>query len=58
MTGGRGNMITAKDGEWNHPYHPLRGCSGSHVTSTKWKYMVNEKFAKARLYNMFLAVKV
>jgi len=31
---------------------------GELVTSTKWKYMVNEMFAKARLYNMFLAVKV
>jgi IS5 family transposase len=31
---------------------------GEHVASTKWRYMVNEMFAKARLYNMFLAVKV
>jgi len=31
---------------------------GEHVTSTKWKYMVNEMLVKARLYNMFLAVKV
>jgi Transposase DDE domain. len=30
---------------------------GEYVTSTKWKYMVNEMFAKARLYNMFLAIK-
>jgi len=26
---------------------------GEHVKSTKWKYMVNEMFAKARLCNMF-----
>jgi hypothetical protein len=26
---------------------------GAHVKSTKWKYMVNEMFAKARLCNMF-----
>jgi hypothetical protein len=31
---------------------------GEHVKSTKWKYMVNEMFAKTRLYNMFLAVKM
>lgn len=30
---------------------------GEYVTSTKWKYVINEMFAKARLYNMFLAVK-
>jgi len=31
---------------------------GEYVISTKWKYMTNVMFAKARLYNMFLAVKV
>ncbi len=31
---------------------------GAHVKSTKWKYMVNEMFAKARLYNMFSHIGV
>jgi hypothetical protein len=30
---------------------------GEYAKSKKWRYMVNEMFAKARLYNMFLAIK-
>jgi len=30
---------------------------GEHVTSLKWKYMVNEFFLKASLYNMFLSAR-
>jgi hypothetical protein len=30
---------------------------GEYTKSKKWRYMVNEMFAKARLYNMFLAIK-
>ena len=30
---------------------------GEYTKSKKWRYMENEMFAKARLYNMFLAIK-
>ena len=30
---------------------------GEYAKSKKWRYMVNEMFTKARLYNMFLAIK-
>ena len=30
---------------------------GEHVTSVKWRYMVNELLLKASVYNMFMSVK-
>jgi hypothetical protein len=30
---------------------------GEHVTSVKWKYMVNELLLKASVYNMFLSAR-
>jgi hypothetical protein len=30
---------------------------GEYAKSKKWRYMENEMFTKARLYNMFLAIK-
>ena len=30
---------------------------GEHVTSVKWRYMVNELLLKASVYNMFVSAK-
>ena len=55
----RGTMVTATDERRvESSISSFKRMFGEHVTSTKWRYMVNEMFAKARLYNMFLAVKV
>jgi len=34
--------------------YPQRRAFGEHVTSVKWRNMVNELLLKASVYNMFL----
>ena len=36
----------------------FKSAFGEHVTSVKWRYMVNELLLKASVYNMFLSVRV